>query len=147
FQVQQVNHDAIVPIAPLTLHAGDVVSVCNLAHDDDCRSATADAAGRIRISLAADSPEYSVTRTPRSTGPDIVNVTVTKPGDALRISINGGRTIETFEHAAQFVGVKYAKGDRLITPARGYGMTRNTPDFRRLWGLSQLILEPGDPVS
>jgi hypothetical protein len=31
--------------------------------------------------------------------------------------------------------------------ARGYGESRNTPDFRRLWGLSQLIIEPGDPVS
>jgi hypothetical protein len=148
FQVQQVNHDAVVPIAPVTLHGGDVVTVCNLAHAGDCRSTTADPQGRIRISLAADAPELSVKRTPRGVGkPDLVEVTVTKPGDPLRVTVNGSRDIDTYEYPAQFVGVKYAKGDPLTSPARGYGMTRNTPDFRRLWGLSQMILEPGDPVS
>jgi hypothetical protein len=153
FQVQQVNHDAIVPIAPLTLHTGDTVRICNLNHTDDCKTATADAAGRIRISLSADQPLYSVKRTPAtSVGlPDTVDVTVTKPGDSLEITVQqaGGapQVIDTFQHDAQFVGVKYPKGTKLTAPARGYGMARNTPDFRRLWGLSQLILEPGDPVS
>src|SRR5205807_6068227 len=74
-------------------------------------------------------------------------VTVVKPGDALKITINGTQTIDTFQYSTQFVGVKYQQGSPSTAPARGYGETRNTPDFRRLWGLSQLILEPGDPIS
>ena len=148
FQVQQVNHDALVPIAPAVLHPGDTVTVCNLAHDDDCRSAVADAAGHIRISLAADAPTLHVVETPQGAGlPNKVDVSVTRPGDRLRITVNGGAPIETFQYSTQFVGVKYPAGAPLTAVARGYGETRNTPDFRRLWGLSQLILEPGDPVS
>jgi len=152
FQVQQVNHDAIVPIAPAELHPGDLVKVCNLAQsaepDQGCRSATADSEGRIRISLAADAPELSVTHTPQAPGlPDKVDVKVTRPGDALRITVDGGAPIETFGYSTQFVGVKYPKDSPLTAVARGYGERRNSPDFRRLWGLSQLILEPGDPVS
>ena len=152
FQVQQVNHDAMVPVAPLALHAGDVVTMCNLEHDDDCKSATADAAGRIRISLSADQPQYTTKRTPQGVGiADKVEVTITKPGDRLRISVKpaGGseQVIDTYGHDASFIGMKFPKGSTLTAPARGYGMGRNTPEFRRLWGLSALILEPGDPVS
>src|SRR5207253_3599262 len=104
--------------------------------------------GRIRISLATDAPELHVVETPQAPGlPNKVDVTVVKPGDALKITINGTQTIDTFQYSTQFVGVKYPQGSPLTAPARGYGETRNTPDFRRLWGLSQMILEPGDPVS
>ena len=148
FQVQQVNHDAIVPIAPLALSAGDVVTVCNLAHQSDCRSATADALGRIRISLDADQPQLDVVETPQGPGlPNKVQVTVVKPGDPLRITVNGAQVIDRWGYDTAFVGVKYPRGSPLTAVARGYGETRNTPDFRRLWGLSQMILEPGDPVS
>lgn len=148
FQVQQVNHDAVIPIAPVALHAGDVVEICNLAHTDDCRSATADSSGRVRISLAADQPTLNVTETPQGPGlPNKVDVKMIAPGDALRITINGTTVIDKWGYTANFVGVRYLKDSPLTSPARGYGETRNTPDFRRLWGLSQLILEPGDPVS
>jgi len=148
FQVQDLNHDAIVPVAPVTLHAGDTVSICNLEHDNDCRSATADASGRIRISLDADWPQLSVTETPQGAGlPNKVDVQVIQYGDRLSITVNGTQVIDTFQYDASFYGVKYPAGQKLTAVARGYGETRNTPDFRRLWGLSALILEPGDPVS
>src|SRR5206468_3738880 len=57
------------------------------------------------------------------------------------------RVIDSYEIEARFFGVDYRKGAPLTSPARGYGLSRNTPEFRRLMGLSQLILEPGDPVN
>ncbi len=57
------------------------------------------------------------------------------------------RVIDTFQIEARFFGVDYKTGSPLTSPARGFGLTRNTPEFRRLMTLSQLILEPGDPVN
>jgi len=66
-------------------------------------TATADAQGRIRISIAADAPELHVVETPQAPGlPNKVDVTVVKPGDALKITINGTQTIDTFQYSTQF---------------------------------------------
>jgi hypothetical protein len=57
------------------------------------------------------------------------------------------RVIDKYEVPSRFFGVDYKAGAPLTSPARGYGLSRNTPDFRRLVGLSQLILDPGDPIN
>lgn len=167
FQVQQLNHDAIVPVAPAALHPGDLVTVCNLAElgatsgpqagssvlPKACKQAKADADGNLRLSFTADWPQLHVTRTPEGAGaPDKIDVQIVKPGDALSITISpadgsAARTLTTFEHDAQFIGAKYPHGSQLMAPARGYGVQRNTPELRRLVGLSQTILDPGDPVN
>ena len=163
--VQDVNHERDIPIAPLTLANGQAVMVKNLAQNpagtgcapdpkgvipkiDGCAYGVADASGRLRLPLSADWPSLSATRTDQGPGlPQKVAVTVLSPGDALEVDVIGGPTITKYQLPSRFFGVSYKAGDPLTSPARGYGLSRNTPDFRRLMQLSQLILEPGDPVN
>ncbi|MFN2548488.1 MAG: hypothetical protein ABR567_13730 [Myxococcales bacterium] len=161
--VQDVNRERDVPVAQLTLQPGQRVMVRNLAQTtadcsngakiDGCSIGTADAAGRLRLPIAADWPTLSATVTDR--GPGVVprvKTTVMAPGDPLQVTVfpvAGGeaRVIDKYEVEARFFGIDYKPQTPLTSPARGYGLSRNTPEFRRMMGLSQLILEPGDPVN
>lgn len=42
---------------------------------------------------------------------------------------------------------RYRAGEPLRSPVEGWGMTRGSPDLRRLIGLAQLVLEPADPIN
>jgi hypothetical protein len=168
--VQDVNRERDIPVAPLTLAKCDPLAPCdrvmvqNLAQTsadcsakdapkiDGCSIGTADAQGRLRLPIAADWPTLLATRTPQPAGVvEQVRVQVLAPGDPLRVTVlpaaGPARVIDKYEVEARFFGVDYKPQSPLTSPARGYGLTRNTPDFRRLMGLSQLILEPGDPVN
>jgi hypothetical protein len=74
---------------------------------------------------------------------------VLAPGNALRIEVSGStvRTIDTFGFDSTLNGVTYRTGDTLVAPGRGYGRSRNTPEFRRLVQLAQTVLEPADPIN
>jgi hypothetical protein len=154
--VQDVNRERDIPIAALTLQPGQGVTVRNLAQTsaactgekiDGCSYGTADSNGQLRLPVAADWPSLRATRTKRGEGQvDLVKVEVLQPGDRLEVSV-GGKVIDKFQAASRFYGVDYKPGDPLVSPARGYGTSRNTPEFRRLMQLSQTILEPGDPVN
>jgi hypothetical protein len=173
--VQDVNRERDIPVAPLTLAAGQQVMVKNLAQNpsgadclppaqlpgqppvpvaapkiDGCSLGTADLAGRLRLPISADWPSLESTRTDQ--GPGLVQkvqVTVLSPGDPLQVTVLGAapQVIDKYQLPSRFFGVNYKPGDPLTSPARGYGLSRNTPEFRRMMGLSQLILEPGDPVN
>jgi hypothetical protein len=164
FNVQDVNNEAFLPIAPLQLAAGDRVTVlnltnapvganCNDAPSPGCFSAVSDAQGRVRNSVSADWPTLATVRSSQGPGlPDKVAVTVVKPGDPILVRVepadgSPARVISSWEMDASFHGVSYAKGTTLTAPARGYGYQRNTPDLRRLVGLSQMMLASGDPIS
>ena len=41
----------------------------------------------------------------------------------------------------------FATGDFLVAPSAGFGLRRQTPEFRRILSLSQVALEAGDPVN
>jgi len=41
----------------------------------------------------------------------------------------------------------YRAGDPLRSPGEGWGLHRGSPDLRRLVGLAQLIMDPGDPIN
>jgi hypothetical protein len=41
----------------------------------------------------------------------------------------------------------FAVGSRLVAPADGYGLRRQTPEFRRFMQLAQLALDPADPIT
>ena len=164
--VQDVNHERDIPVAVLSLKPFQNVMVRNLAQTtadcsalppgvkiDGCSFGAADANGQLRLPIAADWPTLSATRTDRGPGVvEQVQVQVLSPGDPLQVTVfpvgaGEPRVIDKYEVEARFFGVDYLPQTPLTSPARGYGLTRNTPDFRRLMGLSQLILEPGDPVN
>jgi len=93
-----------------------------------------------------------------------------KVGDVLRIEVRrleeneAGEmewvTFDTIDRWAQNTGVEkggmlpggfyqgffYKPGDRLVAPRDGLGKKRQTPDFRRMMGISSMILEPADPA-
>lgn len=164
--VQDVNRERDVPVMPLSLAPGDRVVVKNLAQlapgadcstgakVDGCSTALADSQGRLRLPIAADWPSLSATVTP-SQDPSVaprVKVLVLQPGDSLEVDLYpaaGGtpQIIKTFGADSSFYGVAYRRGDPLVAVARGFGLSRNTPELRRMLGLSQLALEPGDPVN
>jgi hypothetical protein len=155
--VQDVDRERDIPVAPLTLAAGQQVMVKNLAQNptgadclpvpgppglppvaapkiDGCWLGTADLAGRLRLPISADWPSLAATRT---------------EGDPLQVTVLGAtpQVIDKYQLPSRFFGVNYKPGDPLTSPARGYGLSRNTPEFRRMMGLWQLILDPGDPIN
>lgn len=42
---------------------------------------------------------------------------------------------------------EYPIGTRLVAPSEGFGLKRQTPDFRRFMALAQIALDPADPVT
>lgn len=50
---------------------------------------------------------------------------------------------ESFTHQAEF----YEEGSPLIALQEGLGMRRGHPDFRRLSGIAQMVLDPADPAA
>jgi len=59
-------------------------------------------------------------------------------------------TINTWDRDVWFLAGKeptYRAGEPLRSPAEGWGLTRGSPDLRRLTGLAQAVLEPGDPIN
>lgn len=165
----RVNEQAVVPVAPLTLKEGDVVTACNLTQltglvpgdallvkspPEACRQARAQAGGALRLPLGADGPQTLTSSTPQSLGlPDKVAVSLVHSGDRVKLLIQRGgasaapEVLDTFQYATKFYGVDYRKGDALRAVGRGYGHDRNDPEVRRSLQLSQTILEPGDPIN
>ncbi len=51
------------------------------------------------------------------------------------------------ERGAAYQTRKWDAGSTLVAPAEGFGLKRQTPDFRKLLALSQIALDPADPVT
>jgi hypothetical protein len=161
--VQEVNHERDLPIRPLILAPGDRLMVQNLSQGPatscgsgpaaGCFIGTADAGGNVRVPFAADEPQLAVTETQQSVGfLSAVSVVELAPGDSLTVTVlpaagTGPSVINSLGAPFVFSGVQYSAGDVLTSVARGFGLTRNTPAFRRMMELSQIILEPADPIN
>jgi hypothetical protein len=58
--------------------------------------------------------------------------------------------IDTFREDAWFwqtAAPTYREGEPIRSPAEGWGMHRGSPDLRRLFGIAQMVMDPGDPLS
>ncbi len=76
----------------------------------------------------------------------------TEFGDSLVVEIYDEEgeldtTIDTFEHNAVHAGVLYPADAPLAALSDGWGMTRQTPQFRRFVNYAQFLMEPVDPAS
>jgi hypothetical protein len=147
--VREANHERDLPLAPLALAQGQQVLVRNLARASaaaDCRAqesegcafASADAQGRLRIPMPSDAPASSAAQPAAA---DRLQIVVFDAAGAEQVRI------DTFGMDVRFSGVDYKAGTPLVAPASGFGLRRNTPAFRRMIGLTQLILDPADPVN
>lgn len=48
---------------------------------------------------------------------------------------------------ARYLDTVYDRDSTLVAPAEGLGLQRQSPDLRRLAGLAQIALDPGDPIN
>lgn len=72
-------------------------------------------------------------------------------GDPIVIEVYGAdgrlkQTIDTFERDTIFENILYPAGSPLAALRDGYGMKRQTPDFRRFLGLAQHLVDAADPA-
>ena len=54
--------------------------------------------------------------------------------------------VDTFEQTVKFQQDSHEAGMPLIALAEGLGLRRANPEFRRLQGIAQMVLDPGDPA-
>jgi len=69
-------------------------------------------------------------------------------GSSGRPRHRGSPGSETFRRDAWFcqtAAPRYRAGEPLRSPAEGWGRRRGSPDLRRLLGIAQSVLDPGDP--
>lgn len=74
-------------------------------------------------------------------------------GDPLEIVVLDGwdgavrEVIDTVTVPFTYYGTTFPAGSPLVAIAEGFGYQRNTPDFRRLLGFAQMLVEPADPAA
>ena len=157
-----------VPIAPLTLRAGDRVTACNLSRAPGavppdsilaanppayCTTALAGANGQVRLPLAAEGPFAFQIESPLDAGvPAQVQTELIRDGDRVRVFVSpaaggGLQTIDSFQYPVIADGISRSPGEALRAISGGYGRDRNTPAFRELAGSWQALFDPGDPIN
>jgi hypothetical protein len=116
--------------------------------------------GRFRIHIAADALS-GPTKKALYKLPDVVRFDEPRPavvdtktiGDTLVLRVFEGRTgtltktLDTFEEEIVFEGLTYRKNSPLVALSAGWGLQRNTPEFRKFMAIAQTMLEPADPIN
>lgn len=131
FQVTDINSDTKMKAAKIKdLKEGDWVTVTNEAKNVE-RYAVVDAKKRFRIGIPAD------------------------VGDPLTVVIYSGdksagkikQKITKYEVDAGYQMQTYKAGTALVSPVEGFGMMRNTPEYRDFMLVAQTVLDPADPIN
>jgi hypothetical protein len=135
---------------------GDRLEVHNL-DKGLVRSAVVGARGWVRINIAADalSPiqRRSVLGLKDGDHDPVRFVDTATLGDRIEVRVfeAGGQTpkqtVSTWQWDVTFWGTIYPKGAPLVAMQEGLGYTRNTPDFRRFYGIAAHGIAPADPAS
>ncbi|MBM4388272.1 MAG: hypothetical protein FJ088_11070, partial [Deltaproteobacteria bacterium] len=158
FLVNDVNREKEVlfaysdKIKPL-----DRIELVNLVNGEkDVIAAPADL--KFRMGVAADAVDAATKRaiiglTDESEVLPVPVTNTTDFGDALEIRIYDGEkgelkeVINKFLMDAEFQGAIYQKGTSLVALVTGYGLKRNSPEFRKFLQYAAMLVEPADPIS
>lgn len=144
---------ACLPAAGLT--PDDVLVVRNLSNGEvECSGVTNGAPGRFRVPVPSDAGDRWEVSYYRSARDKIRFGTCEWIGAAPRPD----RVINTFEvgmeqreagcrSCAQFASLRWDRGAPLVAPTAGFGRRRQTPEFRRLVMLAQMVVDRGDPIN
>lgn len=143
---------ACIPAA--NLDEGDVVVLAD-TYNGEARCAAVGAEGRFRLQIPASEGDPLVIAiydggadridygSCRFTGePPPLNDVV----DTWR-SENGRVAPGSCPSCAIYRGTVFEPGSTLIAPVEGMGLSRQTPDLRRLAALAQIAVDPADPVN
>ncbi|PKN58349.1 MAG: hypothetical protein CVU56_06220 [Deltaproteobacteria bacterium HGW-Deltaproteobacteria-14] len=132
---QALSVHALPALAP-----GDTAVLWNLKTGEH-RCGVVQPSGSFRVSVAVDKGDPLELQLYAGALPPLAPAGC-DPGDAEPIDV-----ITTFDANVQFEGVTYAQGTPLVALSDGFGQRRASPDLRRLLGLSQIALDPGDPAN
>ncbi len=163
FMAPDVNIEGYVDIGPTTrIQEGDKIVVRNLRSGEE-RYALAGNDGSFRIHIPADAVSatekrallgWTSTYMPGEGSACRPDCDVEDPlalGDQIVIEIYNGEqgdvkhVIDTWLQDSEFQGAWYKEGTTLVAPHEGIGDYRGTPDFRKLIGIAQTIMDPADP--
>ena len=158
FFVNDVTGTASLPFAELpALVPGDRVVLSNLESGDQ-KEARVAADGAFRVAVAADAVAATALRGELGLQPAASNfdppplANTSDWGDRLRLDIFDGAgplkyTVETFERDVTFNGVVFSAGQPLVAVTQGWGIVRQSPEMRRFAQITQMLIEPADPVN
>ncbi|MBW2526781.1 MAG: hypothetical protein JRI23_21540 [Deltaproteobacteria bacterium] len=139
--VNDLHHEATVPLARVTgIAPWDTMVAENLVSGER-RCGFVSEEGTVRVGVESD--EGDRTRVLFYKGPQIM------PGDhecVLRSGVEPVYVVDTFEMDAPFQDKYFSEGEPLVALQDGLGHKRSHPDFRRVFGLGQMILDPADPT-
>ncbi|MGE0324164.1 MAG: hypothetical protein AB7S68_17750 [Polyangiaceae bacterium] len=138
--VADLNDDATYPIATITgVKPWDTMVVIN-QRNGKRRCAFVEPSGIVRASNETDVGDPL--RIEFYAGPQVLPSEDCK----LREGAEPYRVVEQFEQEFNFQETIHSPGEPLVALMEGLGLRRGHPDFRRLSGLSQMILDPSDPA-
>lgn len=141
---------------PMELAAGDAVVVTNLS-DRESRCGGVGANGAFRVPIPSDAGDVLEVDVYHGAGTAMDYATCRmRDGTRPRAS----RTISTWEslhgagpgmcaHCASYQDVIFTPEDYpfLVAPTEGFGLRRQSPEYRRFQALAQTALEPADPIN
>ncbi len=143
--------DAKMAIADLSpqMQAGDTVVLKNLdTHEYRCAAvqavpatATAPASTTFQVAVSSDKGDRLELAVYHGVLPPKTPEGCVIPSESPYVDIT------TFGYEVSLSGDDYAADSPLVAPTDGFGMRRNTPDLRRFLGLSQIALDPADPMN
>ncbi len=158
FVVTNVSRAARVEIACLAtgdLREGDAIIVRNL-RSRESRCGGVGSGGAFRVPIPSDTGDRISVELYRDAALTMDYGTCrAREGETLDPPI---RTIDEWEVGAlagdgesctgcpSFQGESFLPGDRLRAPTEGFGLRRQTPEFRRFFALAQMAVDPGDPI-
>lgn len=127
--VPDLRQSPLIPLATFSKapQKGDTVLVTNLKNGEEGVGGVTEG-GLFRVGIRADRG-------------DPLSVVVLTPGGDERTRL------EALDRDITFEGEDFAKDSQLIALGDGFGLERNTPDFRKLFTISQMVFEPGDPIN
>jgi len=138
--VADLNDDATYPLATVTGVAPWDTMLIENRHNGTRRCAFVEESGLVRASIEADLGDPLVIRFYR--GPQVLPST----DCTLREGAEPYAVIDRFEQGFTFQGQSFEADQPLVSLMEGLGLRRGHPDFRRMGGLAQMLLDPSDPA-
>ncbi len=146
YDLYNVNKELRLTIADrVDLKEGDRIRLTNL-QNDETRTVTAGPYGRFRIGVAADSQEDLDLEDPEARREvllksDRLLLELMNPDGTVK------RTVDSITQDLSWHGTPLRSGDPLLGLVEGFALQRATPDLRRMFQLSQMMLDPADPAN
>ncbi|MCC7537849.1 MAG: hypothetical protein IT379_16615, partial [Deltaproteobacteria bacterium] len=151
FVVPTAVNTARIEVACLNadrLQPGDAVMVTNLINGEArCTGVRED--GRFRIGVPSDEDDLLVIEVWQNGTQYLDFATCERPRDQQPFEVLDRFQVGSDDctECARYERRTWSIGSSLVAPTYGFGMRRQTPDFRRFAQIAQAGLERGDPIS